>query len=297
MTQLGEKIGKAVKRLRTFEPPDGYYLAFSGGKDSVVCKALCDLAGVKYDAHYHVTSVDPPELVRFIREQHSDVSMDIPKDKSGKPITMWRLIPQKRMPPTRIARYCCAELKEHGGDGRKTITGVRWAESIARKRSQGAVTIIGGTRFVEDDPNFAITPKGGYILTNDNADARKMVETCVPRAKVCVNPIIDWTDDDVWGFIHAENIPYCGLYECGLRRLGCIGCPMAGRKTREMEFARWGSYKKAYLRAFSKMLEERRRRGMATDWQTPTDVMRWWLEYDVLPGQMSLFEGDGGTDE
>ena len=57
MTQLDEKIGEAVKRLRAFEPPEGYYLAFSGGKDSVVCKALCDLAGVKYDAHYRVTSV------------------------------------------------------------------------------------------------------------------------------------------------------------------------------------------------------------------------------------------------
>lgn len=290
MTQLDEKIGEAVKRLRAFEPPEGYYLAFSGGKDSVVCKALCDLAGVKYDAHYRVTSVDPPELVKFIKEQHPDVSLDVPKDKSGKPITMWTLIPRKRIPPTRLVRYCCAELKETGGDGRKTITGVRWAESTARKRYQGAVKIVGGARLIADNPDFSTTPKGGYVLTNDNEDARKMVEMCVPRAKVCVNPIIDWTDDEVWEFIRAESIPYCGLYDCGMKRLGCIGCPMAGKKARELELARWSSYKSAYLRAFERMLEARRQRGMPTNWQTPRDVMRWWMRYDVLPGQMSIFE-------
>ncbi len=62
------KIEVAIERLRMFEPEAGYYLAFSGGKDSVVIKALADMDKVKYDAHYNVTSVDPPELVRFIEE-------------------------------------------------------------------------------------------------------------------------------------------------------------------------------------------------------------------------------------
>lgn len=62
----------SIERLKAFEPEEGYYLAFSGGKDSVVCKALLDMAGCKYDAVYRVTSVDPPELVRFIKEKHSE---------------------------------------------------------------------------------------------------------------------------------------------------------------------------------------------------------------------------------
>ena len=99
------KVDVAIKRLRAFEPPEGYYLAFSGGKDSVTVKALMDLAGVKYDAHYSVTSVDPPELVQFIKTM-PDVSRDIPHDTDGKPITMWTLIPQHLMPPTRFVRYC-----------------------------------------------------------------------------------------------------------------------------------------------------------------------------------------------
>ena len=89
---LTEKISKSIERLKAFCPPEGYYLAFSGGKDSCVCKALLDMSGCKYDAHYRVTGIDPPELVRFIREFHPDVSFEVPMDDNGKPITMWNLI-------------------------------------------------------------------------------------------------------------------------------------------------------------------------------------------------------------
>lgn len=130
----------AIERIRTFEPKEGYYLAFSGGKDSCVVKRLMEMAGVKFDAHYSVTSVDPPELVRFIKEKHKDVQFDFPRDKDGKVITMWNLIPRKGMPPTRIVRYCCQELKEGHGDGRFVVTGVRRAESVKRS-TRGGVRI------------------------------------------------------------------------------------------------------------------------------------------------------------
>lgn len=159
-----DKVQVAIDRLKTFEPPEGYYLAFSGGKDSVVIKALADMAGVKYDAHYNLTSVDPPELVKFIKT-FDDVQIDRPKDKDGNQITMWNLIPKKRIAPTRIARYCCAELKEHGGDGRMTITGVRWAESANRKRNQGHLTVMkGGKKDIDalvESGNFTTTLRGG----------------------------------------------------------------------------------------------------------------------------------------
>ena len=149
-----DKVEMSIEALRTFEPKEGYYLAFSGGKDSVVVKALCDMAGVKYDAHYSVTSVDPPELVQFIKEQHPDVSRDIPHDTQGRPITMWNLIPRKLMPPTQIVRYCCQVLKEGNGRGRFVVTGVRWAESIrrslGREHQAFAEPCAGGGRPDED---------------------------------------------------------------------------------------------------------------------------------------------------
>ena len=63
---------------------------------------------------------------------------------------------------------------------------------------------------------------------------------------------------------------------------------MAGTNAREHEFQRWPKYKAAYFRAFEKMLEERKRRGKDCTWQSAVDVYNWWLNYDVLPGQMSF---------
>ena len=165
MSELGEKVRKSIERLKLFEPEDGYYLAFSGGKDSVTCKALLDMAGVKYDATYRVTSVDPPELVRFIKDVHPDVKREIPRYNDGTPITMWNLIPKKLMPPTRLVRYCCDNLKESGGTGRITVTGVRWAESTNRKRNQGIVTFTDkraakNSNLVENK-DFSLTIRGG----------------------------------------------------------------------------------------------------------------------------------------
>lgn len=62
---------RAIALLRLHEPPEGYYLAFSGGKDSCVIKELAKRAGVKFDAHYGNTTIDPPELVRFIKKFHA----------------------------------------------------------------------------------------------------------------------------------------------------------------------------------------------------------------------------------
>ena len=162
---LSEKVAKSIERLKAFEPPEGYYLAFSGGKDSVVCKHLLELAGVKYDATYRVTSVDPPELVRFIKEVHPDVKREVPRDSDNKPITMWNLIPREMFPPTRVARYCCRHLKESGGDGRMVVTGVRWDESVNRKCNQGLVTFYGDNkqilRDMSENINFSLTNRGG----------------------------------------------------------------------------------------------------------------------------------------
>lgn len=131
-----DMVEVAIERIKTFEPPEGYYLAFSGGKDSVVIKRLCEMAGVKFDAHYNITTVDAPELVQFVKSM-PDVQMEKARYTDGSQITMWNLIPKKRMPPTRIVRYCCKYLKEGHGQNRFVVTGVRWAESVKRKTNRG----------------------------------------------------------------------------------------------------------------------------------------------------------------
>ncbi len=269
------KVEVAIERLKLFEPEEGYYLAFSGGKDSVVVKALADMAGVKYDAHYSHTSVDPPELIQYIKDVHPDVLIDYPRYKDGTRITMWNLIPKKKMPPTRIVRYCCAELKESGGDGRFTITGARWDESAKRKNNQGIVTVYKAGKEFDGNSDFQKNISGGVVLTNDNSESRQLIDTCYQRKKTVLNPIIDWTTEEVWEFIRKHDIPYCKLYDDGYKRLGCIGCPMSNKNAEELE--RHPKYKKAYLSAFGRMLEIRKENGLKCGWETPEDVMNWWL--------------------
>ena len=260
------KIEVAIKRLQLYEPEEGYYLAFSGGKDSIVITALADMAGVKYDAHYNVTSVDPPELIYFIRENYQDVKWEYPRYKDGTRITMWNLIPRKEMPPTRIVRYCCAALKEGGGEGRFVVTGVRWAESAKRKANRaGLETNCGSKKYRE-------------CLDPDNPDNAQMARFCPTKGKHILNPIIDWSDEDVWEFIHRYNLPYCCLYDQGYTRLGCIGCPMSGKAGEELK--KYPKFKRAYLRAFDKMLIENHKTNperFKTKWNSAQDVMDWWL--------------------
>lgn len=292
-----DKVQTAIDRLRAFEPPDGYYLAFSGGKDSQCIYHLAEMAGVKFDAHYRVTSVDPPELVRFIKNQYPDVSIDIPHDKDGKPITMWNLIPRKLMPPTRIARYCCAYLKETGGKGRIVVTGVRWDESARRKNTRGPVEVQSkkAAKVASDNnANYREDGKSGIILNLDNDAARRTVEQCFRTHKTIINPIVDWLEEDVWEFLNdVANVPHCALYDLGYKRLGCIGCPMA--YNREKELDRYPKYKDSYMRAFAKMLTERDKRGMGHDaifFKTPQSVMDWFLE----KAQSVQMKADGQID-
>ena len=257
-----DKVEKAIKRLQMYEPEEGYYLCFSGGKDSCVIKALADMAGVKYDAHYSISSVDPPELVRFIKDVHPDVILEHPRDKNGNIVTMWNLIPTKSMPPTRIVRYCCAALKEQGGKGRLKVTGVRWDESVRRKKSHSEVTFADkkAKKAIEKElsgEDFSLTPQGGVALRLDNRENARIVEMCYKDHTTLINPIIDWTTDEVWEFIREYKIPYCSLYDEGFKRLGCIGCPMGSKEMREREFERWPKYKNLYLMAFQKMVENR----------------------------------------
>lgn len=266
-----DKVELAIQRLQAFEPPDGYYVAFSGGKDSQCVYHLCKMAGVKFDAHYAVTSVDPPELVRFIKTNYPDVEMASQHYDDGKPehyyadgrpkpITMWSLIADHTLPPTRKVRYCCASLKEPGGGGRIVVTGVRWAESANRAASHDVVDIQGkkvSTKKIADKNGAAykLNKHGEVVMNDDNDENRRTVEQCYRTRKTMVNPIVDWTDEDVWEFLNINGIPHCCLYDEGFTRLGCIGCPLSGQKNMIRDFERWPKYKELYIRAFQKMID------------------------------------------
>lgn len=263
-----DMVEVAIERLKAFEPKEGYFLAFSGGKDSVTIKTLADMAGVKYDAHYQVTSVDPPELVRFVKT-FPDVHFDFPTDSEGKVITMWNLIPKKAMLPTRIMRYCCAALKEGAGEGRFVVTGVRKDESVRRAATRGGLEL--GEKKTDKRE----------LLDPDNPTP-EMFYHCRAYYRKVLNPIIDWTTDEVWEFIKEYKVRYCCLYDQGYKRLGCIGCPMATREARLNEFKRYPKYRENYIRAIKRLVQANKEKGnkQFIVGDDPEDIMRWWLELD-----------------
>lgn len=206
------------------------------------------------------------------------------------------------MPPTRIVRYCCSELKERGGRYRKKITGVRWAESRSRKNNSGFVNVIGKEKTMrrlaeEAGVDFDENAKGGMVLNNDNSETRAFVDHCYRTTSVMVNPIVDWMDDDVWEFLHYYGIKSNPLYEVtengstycptNYKRIGCIGCPMQQAKRMKTDFIRYPKYRDNYLRAFDRMLIARKEAGLPTEWQSAEEVMMWWVGDD--PRQLSLF--------
>ena len=271
-----DKVKIAIDRLQTFEPPEGYYLAFSGGKDSQCIYHLAKEAGVKFDAHYHLTTVDPPELVYFIRENYPDVIIDKPE------MSMWKLIEQNG-PPTRLNRFCCKELKERGGEGRICITGVRWAESVRRKNERSAFEFMGSS-------------KKDRVLFNDNDEGRRQFENCTLKGKFIVNPIIDWEDADVWEYLNKRQIPHCCLYDEGFKRIGCVGCPMAG-VGRVKEFQRWPKFEDAYKRAIARFIpgyiERCKARGKEPLYTTVDEWWNWWIygtdkDYAQIEGQIEM---------
>ena len=209
--------------------------------------------------------------------------------------SMWELIVDKKFPPTRLIRYCCAELKEHGGRGRVKITGVRWDESAKRTANQGLVTIVGKPKTVqkvaeESGANFRSTNSGGVVLNTDNTESRKVVETCYRTTSLMVNPIVDWTTSDVWQFLHHYGCESNPLYQCGFKRIGCVGCPLGGTASMNREFARYPKYKQLYIKAFDRMLLAREAAGFTNMWTDGEGVMQWWLGEDA--NQYTFFDED-----
>ena len=278
---------KAIERVRTASQMSfalygsPLVVTDSGGKDSCVCREIVRRSGIPYEVQHNLTTADAPQTIYYVREtfrrleeQGVPCKINYPVYKGGR-VTMWTLIPLKIFPPTRLQRYCCQVLKEATCRDRFITTGVRWAESVKRRNNRGVYE------------NFTANPEKKIILNNDNDDNRRLFESCALKGKRICNPIVDWTDRDVWEYIRSERLPMNPLYEMCFYRVGCIGCPMAG-KTRWKEFALFPTYRHAYTKAFGRMLEVIHRDGGRTKWRTAEDVFFWWMEDFQVEGQMSL---------
>lgn len=264
-----KKLSHSIELLKKSEKmalrysDKGFFLAFSGGKDSQALYHVAKMAGVKFEAHYAITTIDPPELVHFIRNNYPDVINDRPE------LTFSQLCLKKRMLPTRTIRFCCSVLKETKGAGTVTLTGVRREESVNRRKRNEAEIIS--------------TNKGRrYSSTYEQLDQFTRIKeiegvSCIKgRDKIVINPIIDWTYNDVWYFLNeVAKVTHCELYDKGWHRIGCLFCPMANKKEIAKMELQYPKYKSAIIRIIHKL------RGFGYfnnfDGLTDEDVFCWWV--------------------
>ena len=98
------------------------------------------------------------------------------------------------------------------------IIGVRAAESVNRNKNSGMIKIIGKQKTVQKmaenfGSDYELSQKGGLVMNMDNDPNRRLVEHCYRTTTTMINPIIDWTDSDVWEFLKHYGCKSNPLYQ------------------------------------------------------------------------------------
>lgn len=201
----------------------------------------------------NLTSVDPPEVIRFVKKNYPEVELIKPKK------SIFQIAVEKQILPTRRVRWCCAEYKETAGAGKVTLIGIRKAESTRRaKRNEVEINNrkFSGTLESLDEYRQELkakrarrkSQKDGVNITN--ADQEHTLGCISGKESLLISPIIHWTEKDVWEFLNEViEVPHCSLYDEGWHRLGCIGCPMSSRKQKMIENQRYPHVKRNWIKA------------------------------------------------
>ncbi len=243
--QINPNTSQAIKTIEILhDPSKEYILAFSGGKDSIVIYDLAKRSKVSNIINYihSNTTIDPPGHLKFIRHSYPDVKITQPKH------SFYELIEKKGL-PTRRTRFCCQYLKEYVGKNAKIIEGIRFDESTSRQ------------------------------VRLSNLKEPEVCDTRV-KGKIHVYPILNWTEENVWDYIHENNLPYpVAHYRCN-KRMGCVGCPCAAQDRRINDYRLYPKYAKAVLRAIRKNIENGG--PLSKRFKDEYDAFNWWISDDPI---------------
>ena len=274
-----ELLQKAEKIALNYDAENGYYLAFSGGKDSQALFHMTQLAGVKFRGHMNLTSVDPPEVIRFVKKNYTEVELIKPVK------SIFQNAIEKKILPTMRVRWCCAEYKETAGAGKVTLIGIRKAESSRRsKRNEVEINnrkfsgdLDGLDEYRQEQRAKRARRKSkdqGVNITN--ADEEQTLGCIHGKESLLISPIIYWTEKDVWEFLNdVVRVPHCSLYDEGWHRIGCIGCPMSSHKQKMIENKRYPHVKRNWIKAIKAI-----RRGVGL---FKREYIWWNIRKDWMP--------------
>ena len=296
---LEQKIADAEKVLKLAAEMSEYYyhkpliICYSGGKDSDVMLDIAKkcLNPNEFEIVNSHTTVDAPETVYHIRDvfkaceaEGIKTEIRMPRYK-GEPTSMWKLIELKGMPPTRLTRYCCAYLKEVSTPNRLIAVGVRESEGVNR-RNRDAFVLRGRKTADAEVRSLQHTYAMFQLdkLGQEDAYECKLIEACKKNKDTICNPIYKFTDDDIWDYIKINKLKINPLYARGYKRVGCIGCPMGGKRNQLQEFSDYPKYKENYIKAFERMKpSENNKRNL----KSGEDWFNWWVGEN--PNQQTLF--------
>ena len=264
MNTLQEKIQESISFLQKAEklalklnPEEGFFVGFSGGKDSQVVLELCKLAGVKHTAYHNVTTNDNAETIRFIHQKYPSVTFITPKE------SYFRMIEHKGL-PTMFKRWCCERFKERIGAGNVVVTGVRAEES--KKRSQySEIAKYGAKRSDRKEVNL------------DSMENNRF-ECVGGRDKFLIYPILRWTTVDVWEFIRERELPINPCYN-KYNRVGCVFCPFSPSRYMRDYIKTHPKQYQALLHAIDKYLE---RGDNVSQFKNAEDLFEWWLSKESI---------------
>ncbi len=67
----------------------------------------------------------------------------------------------------------------------------------------------------------------------------QMVEWDEQHGLLKINPLIDWSEDQVWDYIRKHNVPYNELHDKGFPSIGCQPCTRAIKPGEDVRAGRW----------------------------------------------------------
>jgi phosphoadenosine phosphosulfate reductase len=109
-----------------------------------------------------------------------------------------------------------------GVELRKACCAFRKAEPLARALVAKGAWITGLRR------SQSVTRNGVAVEEFDAAHG-------LPK----FNPLVDWSDDDVWNYVRTHGVPYNALHDHGYPSIGCAPCTRAVAPGEDIRAGRW----------------------------------------------------------